>query len=413
MSAIARLRRFWDSRRPTDEAAWDGDTSAWALSLTTHLGVLVVLTIIGIAAPRRDEFLVVLANVQQSEDPLLTTEEFNSVETSPEAIGSAAEGDADAMLALTPTLAETTSLPTEMEVDEPEQVTERIQIQEEIREATGPKFADSLLIKGVAGAGVSGAGGAIDRITQEILLSLEERKTLVVWLFDQSGSLERQRAEINKRFDRVYDELGVIEASGNPAFKQHDSKPLLTAVVAFGQTVSFPIAKPTDNVDEIKSAVAAIKTDDSGVEQTFRAVHDAAERFRAFRTQQPRRNVMFVIFTDEAGDDDAELDSTVAICRRFEIPVYCIGVPAPVRAARRAGEVRRSRSEIRPDAAVDARAARARVVPAGAGAYRVAGRRLHGLGLWAVFADAIVLRDGRHLLCRASQPARGARGQPP
>ncbi len=32
---------------------------------------------------------------------------------------------------------------------------------------------------------------------------------------------------IAQRFDRVYDELGVIEASGNPAFRRHDDKPLL------------------------------------------------------------------------------------------------------------------------------------------------------------------------------------------
>ncbi len=75
--------------------------------------------------------------------------------------------------------------------------------------------------------------------------------------------------------------------------------------------------------------MASIETDASGVEQTFTAVREAAERFRTLRTQEPRRNVMFVIFTDEVGDDESELDDTVRICRRYEIPVYCIGVPAP------------------------------------------------------------------------------------
>ncbi len=233
------------------------------------------------------------------------------------------------MVAVAPKLDVISATPATIDVTEPLSVTERIEIQEDLRVATGPKFAENLAIKGLAGVGVSGATGAIDRITQEIVLSLEERKTLVVWFFDQSGSLERQRAEIIERFDRVYEELGVMEANDNPAFKQHEDKPLLTAVVAFGESISFLTPKPTDDVESIKSAVAGIRTDTSGVERTFEAVHQAGERFRKFRTQQPRRNVLFIVFTDEVGDDEAELDETVALCRRFEIPVYCIGVPAP------------------------------------------------------------------------------------
>ena len=55
--------------------------------------------------------------------------------------------------------------------------------------ATGLHYAENLAVKGAAGEGTTGAVGAIDRITHEILLSLEERKTLVVWLFDQTASL--------------------------------------------------------------------------------------------------------------------------------------------------------------------------------------------------------------------------------
>jgi hypothetical protein len=38
---------------------------------------------------------------------------------------------------------------------------------------------------------------------------------------------------------------------------------------------------------------------------------------------------MIVIFTDEAGDDIQALDATVDVCRKYEMPVYVIGVPAP------------------------------------------------------------------------------------
>src|SRR5207244_1689368 len=119
-----------------------------------------------------------------------------------------------------------------------------------------------------------------------------------------------------KRFDRIYDELGVIEASGNPAFKKHDDKPLLTSVVQFGPSITFLTPKPTDNIDEIKDAVAHIKTDDTGIERTFEAISQTIERYRTFRSQEPRRNVMIVLFTDEVGDDENELDRTVSIARR-------------------------------------------------------------------------------------------------
>ncbi len=322
------IRQWWQAVGKRASAPSVGDVSAWFLSLLAHLGALAVLALVVVTLPQRHEFLVVLSSITP-DDPLALSDEFSYAEIDPSAIGASSEGDSDALVAVAPTLAMTVVEPTPVDMADAPLVDERIQIQEEIRLATGPNFAENLTVKGIAGVGVSGATGAVDRITQEILLSLEERKTLVVWLFDQSGSLEGARGEIIDRFDRVYEELGVVETSGNPAFKKHDDKPLLSAVVAFGQQINFLTPRPTDDVEAIKSVVAGIQTDTSGVERTFTAVREAADRFRALRTQQPRRNVMFVIFTDEVGDDEAELDETVTICRRYEIPVYCVGVPAP------------------------------------------------------------------------------------
>ena len=79
---------------------------------------------------------------------------------------------------------------------------------------TSPKI---LIVKGAGSVGTAGAIGAVDRITKEILTSLEERPTLVVWLFDQSGSLKPQRESIAKRFDHIYEEFGDIESKGDRA----------------------------------------------------------------------------------------------------------------------------------------------------------------------------------------------------
>jgi Mg-chelatase subunit ChlD len=301
---------------------------AWLSSLLLHLGILAGLTLIVATEQHEQLRLILLSDAQPYEDPLAESQEFATSAVPQDEIGSSSPGgSSDAAMLVSPSLALPPASPHEIE-DVPH-ITQPIEVQDEIRLATGPRFAETLVIKGAAGAGATGTSGAVDRITQEILLSLEERRTLVVWFFDQSGSLERQRGEIVKRFERIYEELGVIEAAGNPAFKKYEDKPLLTSIVAFGENVSFLIPKPTDDIAAITSAVSSLKTDSSGIERTFHAVHQAATRFRQFRTQEPRRNVLFVIFTDEAGDDEAELDSAVAICRRHAIPVYCVGVPAP------------------------------------------------------------------------------------
>ncbi len=303
---------------------------AWFSSLILHLGILVGLTLIVVSEQHQQLTLILLSDSQSYDDPLADSQEFATSEMPQDEIGSSSSGgSSDAAMLVSPSLALPPASPSRNEIEDVPHITQPTEVQDEIRLATGARFAETLVIKGAAGAGATGTSGAVDRITQEILLSLEERRTLVVWFFDQSGSLERQRGEILERFGRIYEELGVIEAAGNPAFKKHENKPLLTSIVAFGENVSFLIPKPTDDIAAITSAVSGLKTDSSGIERTFHAVHQAASRFRQFRTQEPRRNVLFVIFTDEAGDDEAELDSAVAICRRHAIPVYCVGVPAP------------------------------------------------------------------------------------
>ena len=336
MNVFSRVQKWWLARERVGDVPWNGETPSWLASLMVHLAILFGVALIGtVAEPARQYFELVAAPVQEV-DQLPASEELSYSEMPEDAVGSPGTGRSDAMFSTAPTLSMTAALPAQIAVDdEPQSAEGTIRIQDEIRVATGPRFAENLVVKGAAGVGATGATGAIDRITREILLSLEDRRTLVVWLFDQSGSLERQRAEIIGRFDRIYQELGVIEASGNPAFKKHDSKPLLSSVIAFGERVSLLTPKPTDNVEEIKSAVAGMKTDTSGIERTFQAVLEAADRYRHFRTQEPRRNVMFVIFTDEVGDDESDLDRAVTVCRRHEIPVYCIGVPAPSAAATR------------------------------------------------------------------------------
>lgn len=314
---------------PSVDNPLDRDTISFLASLVLHVGLLIALGFLTyFQEPRTRDALTIFAPVEEAdlENEVVPPEDFFMNDRPMAEVGANSSAEAEMALSAAQILSDVSDVPSPVELN-PVDVA-KIEVNNVIEVATGLRI-DNLSVRGAAGVGTTGATGAIDRITQDILLSLEERKTLVIWLFDQSGSLTRQRAEIHERFDRIYHELGVIEAAGNPAFRLHDKKPLLTSVIAFGQQVNFLIDKPTDNLAEIKEAVAGMKQDDSGTERVFTAIHSAVQKYRSYRREAPVRNIMVVVFTDEVGDDQNGLDTTVNLCRRLEVPVYVVGVPAP------------------------------------------------------------------------------------
>lgn len=329
MSIAGDSRAPYPASEPAVERPFDGDTVSFLASLVVHVGLLLAL---GFSTYFQEQHtrnaLTIFAPVEETveDSQILPPEDFFVNDRPMAEVGANSSAEAEMALSAAEMLSDISDIPSPAELN-PVDVA-KLEVNNVIEMATGLRI-DHLPVRGAAGEGTTGAVGAIDRITQDILLSLEERNTLVIWLFDQSGSLTRQRAEINDRFDRIYHELGVIEAAGNPAFKRRDDKPLLTSVIAFGHKVNFLIDKPTDNLAEIKAAVATMKQDDSGIEHVFAAIHTAVEKYRRYRTESPIRNIMLVVFTDEVGDDQGGLDRTVNLCRRLEVPVYVVGAPAP------------------------------------------------------------------------------------
>ena len=203
----------------------------------------------------------------------------------------------------------------------------------QVKQASG-LVQSKRVVRGNTGTGVTGTDGAVDRITFELLQSIEERPTLVVWLFDASVSLIRRRAEIRERLDRIYEELGIVQALKRKQAKEGDEvEPLLTSVISFGKTVDLLTKNPTVDLKEIQTAIDDIEIDESGVEMTFSAIYLAADRFKNLRnlksSKGPERNVVIVVVTDERGDDPQGLEKSIEICRKFAIPVHVLGVPAP------------------------------------------------------------------------------------
>ncbi len=305
------------------------DVRAWLTSLALHLVVLLAAAVLSFVLPRAAEDLAIsyeLPELIEEEEPL--PQEFLSADEPMEDYGALSQAGADSARAMA-TVVEDHSLV----VFEPEEITdlgERMVVEIDAPIFQGPEAFEELPVQGVGHVGVSGAVGAIDRLTHEILKSVEQQPTLVVWLFDQSGSLRDERARILERFHGIYDQLGVIEAAKIPAFEQHKDKPLLTAVVEFGASPQVLTKQSTDKIEEIEAAVRAIDDDASGQENVFQAVAMTATKFRNYRTpSQGSRNVMLIVFTDEAGDDISEMDATVHLCRKLAMPVYVVGRPAP------------------------------------------------------------------------------------
>ena len=331
-----RLQFRWQVLTGEEDTPFDEDLPAWLLSVAVHLGLLAILAIFLRDVPLEDrpiELVTTLIEPTPEEPP----RDFFFSQVEKEAIGANGMENLDMADAVAELATEFTEITSEEEISEPVEVEiseiafSDIALDAELAIEADPNMA----IQGSAGVGVTGTEGAIDRITQEIIDSLEQRETLVVWLLDQSESLSTQRSRIQDRLRRIYEELGYIESLGDSRFNQPAVSPLLSSVVSFGAEIKEQIS-PTDAVSDLQRGVAGIEEDSSGIERVFTTVFQSAKKYKKFAVGPNRRNVMFVLFTDEAGDDPAivqdgmtMLDAAVEICRRYQMRVFVVGAPSP------------------------------------------------------------------------------------
>ncbi len=337
-----------------------GNSQAFLVSLVFHVVLILALAVVPImvAAPEVFSF----RPIAPIEDETLTLIDAIAISDQPSTeVGANSVFESGMALSTAPVLAELSEIPSPSYDPPAENAT--FDLSQQIEQAMGLVRSDTV-VKGMTGVGTTGTDGAVDRVTYEILRAMEERPTLVVWFFDQSGSLQKRRQEIRDRFDRIYEELGIITDSqgaaaagdasqgdtsqgdtsqgdtsqgdtsqGDAAEQRSADPPLLTSIFAFGSSVSLLTPKPTADIDKIRQAIDALTQDDLGIERVFTALYKGIEKFKGYRTGRgganQARNVLFVVVTDERGDDANGLDATIKECRKYAIPVYVIGVPAP------------------------------------------------------------------------------------
>ena len=329
--SIRSLRRWWQLKTGKLDTPLDGEVPFLLVSFAFHLVLLILLAIIVMPGRQKKQVQLVLDTENKAVEFVELPPEIEFAEEPIEDIGSESEDAFEIAESEAPVLDHLNEDP--VDIDMPDRELGEIMSDDDMEQATAENLS-RVGVKGDVGVAVKGASGAVDKMTQEILLSLDQRKTLVVWMFDKSASLMRQRGEITDRFDKIYKELGMLEASGDNSFARHEDNPLLTAVYAFGQNLDEMTSKPTNDLQQIKESIRKIQVDRSGIENVFSSIIEVASKFKSYRRINPatgdkKRNVMIIVVSDEAGDDGARLDECVRVCTKAETPIFVIGVPAP------------------------------------------------------------------------------------
>ena len=328
--SIRSMRRWWQVKTGKMDTPIDGEIPFWVVSLGFHLVVIIFLA--RIMMPEESVKAVNLmiddAVDQVVEEDIPMEIQFDELLT--EEIGADGDDGFETAAAQAPIIDPISEDAIDLEMqlrDVADIVTDN-----DFIEATAESMA-IVPVKGSVGNSVKAASGAVDRMTQEILMSMQERETVVVWMFDQSASLMEQREEIVQRFDRIYDELGILQAAGHASFADK-KQPLLTQVYAFGSQIKPLLKNPTPSLTTIKEAIQSIERDSTGIENVMETVVIAAKDHASYRridktTGKPKNNVMLIIVSDESGDDKNQVDNAIRICNQHQMPVYVIGVPAP------------------------------------------------------------------------------------
>ncbi|CAN5906522.1 hypothetical protein BH23PLA1_BH23PLA1_02660 [soil metagenome] len=311
----SRLERYrteilrWLGERP------EYQISAFGLSLALHGAFLLIITLLGILVgsrvmePIQAAFIdTELPDLERLDTNVLT--DIDREVTVEPVLGSFSPR-------ISPQIIPDAAEPPEMEI-EPIALTSRVVL------PTATTLSARVMIKGDGAEQVDGVEAAVDRLALEILRKLEKGRTLVIWVFDASGSLYYERERLAEHIDKVYDNVLKRDEA-----RQAGNDGLLTGVVAFGQGRQLMTPEPTHDPSEILEAIHAVPLDESGEESTFQTVIDIVRRWGKFQKDKQAYQTMVIIVTDEVGDDQEKLEVAIASAREADTPIYVLGSPAP------------------------------------------------------------------------------------
>ena len=299
---------------PTLNTAFGGalsDMPAWGISLVVHIGIIIALMSITWVIETQSELeltsTIDLDEVRQ-EEYVINTEISEEI------------GSESSLNIAGPSMAAAQHTGFDNHVEQEDKITEelidpKIQQVDSLMTPNEAELMENIDLTGTT-EHAGGTDGAIDRIAQEIAQSLRQRKTLVVWLLDESLSMETRRAAIAKRFEGIYKQIGAMDVGAEEALR--------TGIIGYGKDVHVLLKEPTADMALLTKAVGSIKNDVSGKEQVFTALNKALQLYLPHKRKM-RANMMLILVTDERGDDFHMLEDTVRKCTREGVRAYCIG----------------------------------------------------------------------------------------
>lgn len=287
------------------------DMPAWGISLIVHVAILLLFFAIPVVIhqlPVSAITSVVTPEEVLPEEYVLSTEPTEEIGSESDlniagaSMAMAKLQGADNHLEETPTLVE-------------ELINPNLRPQQDMLTPNEAEMVEELDLTGTT-EHAGGTDGAIDRITQEIAASVRERQTLVVWMMDESKSMERRREEVAERFESIYRQLGQLDIGADQALR--------TGIVSYGKDVHFVQPEPTADLELLNKGVASIKNDPSGLENVFGAISATLKKFKPAQ-RKLKAELMLILVTDERGDDYNQLEQVVRRCSLDGVKVYCIG----------------------------------------------------------------------------------------
>jgi hypothetical protein len=162
---------------------------------------------------------------------------------------------------------------------------------------------------------------AVRRVTGEIEKYVEVGPTLVIWLVDRTSSSFPLANAALPAARQFYQSESVKQWSAGGEQK------LLSAVAALDDKVELLLDPPSGSPQAVREALDKITPSSGGKELTFSAVAQLLARYEGLRAE--KRQLVFVLISDEAGDDATLVDEIAATLKKHVIPVYAVGYAAP------------------------------------------------------------------------------------
>ena len=302
------------------------DVPAFGVSLAFHVAILVGLGLMGIAAQaelkREISSQVVDTTIPSFDKSEIQDTDQPDAPAVVHAIGSSAPtlsalANAGSAPVAVPTKADGQGLAMNLKSSE-------ITRPGELVMPSAATLSQTVSIKGNAAEHVGGVEGAVDRVAMELLNRLERGRTLVVWAFDASGSLQVEREKLSKHIGQVYSHITQLDKDQLAA-----GDALMTMVVAFGQNRKAMLPEPTNDVAAIVSAIGEVPLDTTGIESTFTTVGTIVKSWGKYKDGKGQAyQTVIIVVTDEVGEDENQLEPAIAVASAAKVPVYVLGSPA-------------------------------------------------------------------------------------